>query len=61
MISGTATVAFVSDANNVGNCAPNCQLNLTGQNVTVTGLVYTCAQVSDATSAYFRHRANAVG
>ena len=42
-ISGTATVAFVSDASNVGNCAPNCQLTLGSQNVTVTGRVYTAA------------------
>ena len=25
---GTATISFVSDASNVGNCAPNCQSNL---------------------------------
>ena len=42
--NGTATVAFVSDASNVGNCAPNCQLNLPNQNVTVTGGVYQVAQ-----------------
>ena len=41
--SGTATISFVSDANNVGNCAPNCQLNLTSQNVTVNGAVYQAA------------------
>ncbi len=32
-INGTATVGFVSDASNVGDCAPNCQLNLPSQNV----------------------------
>jgi hypothetical protein len=42
-ISGTATIAFVSDANNVGNCAPNCQLNLASQTVNVTGNVYRLA------------------
>ena len=41
--NGTATVAFVSDASNVGGCAPNCQLNLPSQNVTVTGGVYNVA------------------
>ena len=41
--SGTATISFVSDANNVGNCAPNCQLNLASQNVTVNGAVYQAA------------------
>ena len=43
-INGTATIAFVSDANNVGGCDPNCQLNLASQNVTVTGGVYQVAQ-----------------
>ena len=41
--NGTATIAFVSDANNVGGCAPNCQLNLASQNVNVTGGVYNVA------------------
>ena len=41
--SGTATVAFVSDASNIGNCAPNCQLTLASQNVTVNGAVYRLA------------------
>ncbi len=42
--NGTATVAFVSDASNVGNCEPNCQLTLASQNVTVQGNVYRLAQ-----------------
>ena len=41
--AGTATINFVSDANNVGNCAPNCQLNLASQVVNVEGKVYTQA------------------
>ena len=41
--SGNATIAFVSDASNIGNCAPNCQLNLASQNVAVTGAVYRLA------------------
>ena len=41
--NGTATVSFVSDASNVGNCAPNCQLTLASQNVNVTGGVYRTA------------------
>ncbi len=41
--NGTATVAFVSDASNVGNCEPNCQLTLASQNVTVQGNVYRLA------------------
>jgi hypothetical protein len=41
--NGTATLAFVSDASNVGNCAPNCQLTLPSQTVTVTGGVYRLA------------------
>jgi hypothetical protein len=49
--SGSATIAFVSDANNVGNCAPNCQLNLASQQVSVTGKVYApaVAQVNTTT------------
>ena len=43
-VNGTATIAFVSDASNVGGCAPNCQLNLPSQNVTVTGGVFQVAQ-----------------
>ena len=43
-INGTATIAFVSDASNVGGCSPNCQFNLPDQNVTVTGGVYQVAQ-----------------
>jgi hypothetical protein len=43
-INGTATIAFVSDASNVGGCAPNCQMNLGTQDVTVTGGVYQIAQ-----------------
>jgi len=42
-INGTATIAFVSDASNVGGCAPNCQLNLPSQNVAVIVNVYTPA------------------
>ena len=48
-INGTATIAFVSDANNVGNCAPNCQLNLANQNVNVTGEVYRLANPTNVT------------
>jgi len=41
--SGTATVAFVSDASNVGGCAPNCQLSIGTQTVNVSGNVYRLA------------------
>lgn len=42
-ISGTASIAFVSDANNIGNCAPNCQMSLAAQDVSVQGAVYRLA------------------
>ncbi|MBK9956570.1 MAG: choice-of-anchor D domain-containing protein [Rhodocyclaceae bacterium] len=42
--AGSATISLVSDASNVGGCAPNCQLNLAPQTVTVEGKVYTAAQ-----------------
>ena len=45
--NGTATIALVSDASNIagpGACAPNCQLTLASQNVSVTGGVYQVAQ-----------------
>jgi len=42
--AGKATVSLVSDASNVGGCAPNCQLNLAPQTVNVEGKVYTAAQ-----------------
>jgi len=41
--SGTATISLVSDASNIGGCAPNCQLTLASQNVSVTGAVYNAA------------------
>jgi hypothetical protein len=49
-INGTATIAFVSDASNVGGCAPNCEFDLPSQNVTVTGGVYQIAQPNLPTS-----------
>ena len=42
--TGSATVSFVSDASNVGGCAPNCQLPLPGQTVNVSGAVFQVAQ-----------------
>ena len=44
--SGTATIALVSDASNVGGCAPNCQLTLAPQTVNINGGVYQVAQPS---------------
>ena len=49
--AGTATISFVSDASNVGNCAPNCQLSLASQVVNVAGKVYTQAVGQLATGA----------
>ncbi|MFT3820004.1 MAG: choice-of-anchor D domain-containing protein [Rubrivivax sp.] len=44
--SGSATISYVSDASNVGNCAPNCQLSIGTQTVNVSGAVYQVAQAS---------------
>ncbi len=41
--NGTATISFISDANNVGGCGTNCQLTLASQNVAVSGAVYRLA------------------
>ncbi len=41
--AGSATVQLVSDASNVGGCAPNCQMTLAPQTVSVAGKVYTAA------------------
>ncbi len=41
--AGSATVALVSDASNVGGCAPNCQMTLAPQTITLEGKVYTAA------------------
>ena len=41
--SGAATISFVSDASNVGGCAPNCQLSIGTQTVSVSGNVYRLA------------------
>jgi hypothetical protein len=41
--TGNATISFVSDANNIGSCAPNCQFTLPSQNVTVNANVYRLA------------------
>ncbi|EXI69311.1 MAG: hypothetical protein AW08_00520 [Candidatus Accumulibacter adjunctus] len=48
--AGSATIALISDASNVGNCAPNCQLNLAPQTVSVSGKVYTAAVGQSTTS-----------
>ena len=49
--AGAATIQFVSDASNVGGCAPNCQLNLASQVVNVEGKVYTQAVGTTSTPA----------
>ncbi|MFT3819425.1 MAG: choice-of-anchor D domain-containing protein [Rubrivivax sp.] len=41
--AGSATVQLVSDASNVGGCAPNCQMTLAPQTISVSGKVYTAA------------------
>lgn len=41
--AGSATLNLVSDASNVGNCAPDCQLNLAPLTVSLSGKVYTPA------------------
>jgi hypothetical protein len=43
-VNGTATVAFISDASNIGGCAPNCQMPLPSQSVQVQGGVFQVAQ-----------------
>ena len=48
--AGKATISLVSDAINVGNCAPNCQLGLVSQTVNVEGKVYTQAMGQAGTS-----------
>ena len=45
-VNGTATIGFVSDASNIGGCAPNCQLALASQDVNVSGAVYRLANPS---------------
>ena len=42
-VAGTARIAFVSDASNVGGCEPDCALALPSQDVGVTGAVYRLA------------------
>ena len=49
--NGTATINLVSDASNVGNCAPNCQMALPSQNVAVNGAVYRMANPTLNTSS----------
>jgi hypothetical protein len=41
--NGTATLGLVSDASNIGNCAPNCQMTLSSQDVQVNGAVFRLA------------------
>ncbi|MEP6779748.1 MAG: choice-of-anchor D domain-containing protein, partial [Gemmatimonadaceae bacterium] len=41
--NGTATLGFVSDASNIGNCSPNCQMTLSSQDVQVNGAVFRVA------------------
>jgi hypothetical protein len=49
--AGSATVSLISDAANVGGCAPNCQMTLASQQVAVSGQVFTpaIAQVNTST------------
>lgn len=42
-VNGQATLSLVSDASNIGGCAPNCELALAPQQVAVTGGVYRLA------------------
>jgi len=49
--AGTATINLVSDASNVGGCAPSCTLTLAPQVVNVEGKVYTQAVGQLATTA----------
>ncbi len=42
-INDTATLHFVSDASNIGNCAPNCEMVIASQDIDVTGAVYRLA------------------
>ncbi|MEO7851915.1 MAG: choice-of-anchor D domain-containing protein, partial [Rubrivivax sp.] len=48
---GNASIALVSDASNIGNCAPNCQMTLASQNVAVSGAVYRLANPSITSGA----------
>lgn len=45
-VNGTATLSLVSDASNIGNCAPYCQMALGSQDVNVSGTVYRLANPS---------------
>ncbi|MEI6320377.1 MAG: choice-of-anchor D domain-containing protein, partial [Pseudomonadota bacterium] len=49
----TASLSLVSDASNIGNCAPNCLFDLPGQNITVNGKVYAPAIASVAPGVNF--------
>ncbi|MEM7078889.1 MAG: choice-of-anchor D domain-containing protein [Pseudomonadota bacterium] len=49
--AGSVTLDFQSDANNVGNCAPNCVMDIADGTVTVTGKVYTAAIGQTSTGA----------
>lgn len=42
-VNGTATIDFISDASNIGGCAPNCEMQLGSQDVNVSGAVYRLA------------------
>ena len=50
-INGTATIALVSDASNIGGCGSNCQLNLASQTVNVVGKVFQQAAALVNTAA----------
>ncbi len=42
-LGGSATISFVSDASNIGGCAPSCTLALPSQTVNLAGAVYRLA------------------
>jgi hypothetical protein len=47
----SATIGFVSDASNIGNCGANCQMTLASQQVSVSGKVYSAAAAQVNTTA----------
>ncbi len=50
-VSGLATVDLVSDASNIGGCAPHCTMNLPAQQVAVSGNVYRIADPTANTAS----------
>ena len=61
--AGSATIALVSDASNIGGCDPNWTVNLASQQVSLSGKVYTAAisQLNTSSVTFLARKGDVLG